>query len=154
MQAFELLKTLMCQWPVLAQPNYSKPCIIHTDMSGYGVGAILLQEGDTNPEHPHKFRLHPIAYYFATFIPAKRNYDIYELVDSTRCPACGLENKTVMHYLLKCAGYAHERWSLKEEANKLSLRINLESLLGNLDLTIPLANFIDTTHRFKPAAAS
>jgi hypothetical protein len=51
-----------------------------------------------------------------------------------------------MHYLLECAGYAYERWTLKEEANKLSIRISLETLLGNPDLTISLANFIDSTH--------
>jgi RNase H-like domain found in reverse transcriptase len=78
MNAFELLKTLMCRRPVLAQPDYTKPFILHTDTSGYGVGAILLQEGDPNPERPLKFRLHPIAYYSATFLPAERNYDIYE----------------------------------------------------------------------------
>jgi Reverse transcriptase (RNA-dependent DNA polymerase)/RNase H-like domain found in reverse transcriptase len=71
MNAFELLKTLMCRRPVLAQPDYTKPFILHTDASGYGVGAILLQEGDPNPERPLKFRLHPIAYYSATFIPAE-----------------------------------------------------------------------------------
>jgi RNase H-like domain found in reverse transcriptase len=78
MKAFELLKTLMCRRPVLAQPDYTKPFILHTDALGYGVGAILLQEGDPNPERPLKFRLHPIAYYSTTFIPAERNYDIYE----------------------------------------------------------------------------
>jgi RNase H-like domain found in reverse transcriptase/Reverse transcriptase (RNA-dependent DNA polymerase) len=78
MNAFELLKTLMCRKPVLAQPDYTKPFILHTDASGYGMGAILLQEGDPNPERPLKFCLHPIAYYSATFIPAEWNYDIYE----------------------------------------------------------------------------
>jgi RNase H-like domain found in reverse transcriptase len=76
--AFKLLKTLMCRRPILAQPDYTKPFILYTDTSGYGVGAILLQEGDPNPEHPLKFCLHPIAYYSATFIPAEWNYDIYE----------------------------------------------------------------------------
>jgi transposase InsO family protein len=76
--AFELLKTLMCWKPVLAQPNYSKPFIVHMDTSAYGVGAILLQEGDTPPHNPHKNFLHPIAYYSASFIAAEQNYDIYE----------------------------------------------------------------------------
>jgi RNase H-like domain found in reverse transcriptase len=48
------------------------------DASAYGVGAILLQEGDTNPKNPHKNFLHPIAYYSASFIAAEQNYDIYE----------------------------------------------------------------------------
>src|SRR5712675_2092182 len=76
--AFEMLKRLMCSKPVLTQPQYDKPFIVHTDASAYGVGAILLQEGDINPQKPSKPRLHPIAYYSATFTPTERNYDIYE----------------------------------------------------------------------------
>ena len=78
-RAFELLKTLMCRRPVLAQPNYNKPFVVHTDASAYGVGAILLQEGEIPPNiKTSKPLLHPIAYYSATFIQAERNYDIYE----------------------------------------------------------------------------
>jgi RNase H-like domain found in reverse transcriptase len=42
------------------------------------VGAILLQEGDTPPQDPHKNFLHPIVYYSVSFIAAEQNYDIYE----------------------------------------------------------------------------
>jgi len=76
--AFETLKKLMCSKPVLTQPQYDKPFVVHTDASAYGVGAILLQEGEINPQKPLKPRLHPIAYYSATFTPTERNYDIYE----------------------------------------------------------------------------
>jgi hypothetical protein len=41
------------------------------------VGAILSQEGETNPQ-TKKLIQHPIAYYSFTFILAERNYDIYE----------------------------------------------------------------------------
>jgi hypothetical protein len=45
----------------------------------YGVGAILSQEGDINPQKPiKKPKLHPITYYSATFIATKRGYNIYE----------------------------------------------------------------------------
>jgi len=77
-KAFETLKRLMCSKPVLTQPQYDKPFIVHTDASAYGVGAILLQEGEINPQKPSKPRLHPIAYYSATFTLMERNYDIYE----------------------------------------------------------------------------
>jgi len=61
------------------QPQYDKPFVVHTDASAYGVGAILLQAGEINPKKPSlKPRLHPIAYYSATFTPPERNYDIYE----------------------------------------------------------------------------
>src|SRR5712675_654391 len=75
---FETLKKLMCSKPVLTQPQYNKPFIVYTDTSAYGVGTILLQEGEINPQNPSKPRLHPIAYYSATFTPMERNYDIYE----------------------------------------------------------------------------
>jgi len=78
MTAFETLKRLMCSKPVLTQPQYDKPFIVHTNASAYGVGAILLQEGEINPQKPSKPHLHPIAYYSATFTPTERNYDIYE----------------------------------------------------------------------------
>jgi len=77
-KAFETLKWLMCSKPVLTQPQYDKPFVVHTDASAYGVGAILLQAGEINPKNPLKPRLHPIAYYSATFTPTERNYDIYE----------------------------------------------------------------------------
>jgi hypothetical protein len=77
MKAFETLKTRMCQRPILRQPNYSLPFFLATDASAYGVGAVLLQEGETNPR-TNKPIQHPIAYYSATFSPAERNYDIYE----------------------------------------------------------------------------
>ena len=41
-KAFETLKTLMCSKPVLTQPQYDKPFVVHTDASAYGVGTILL----------------------------------------------------------------------------------------------------------------
>jgi len=78
MKAFETLKMLMCSKPVLTQPQYDKPFVVHTDASTYGVGAILLQEGEINPQKPSKPHLHPIAYYSVMFTSTERNYDIYE----------------------------------------------------------------------------
>ena len=76
--AFETLRNQMCNKPVLRQPNSTKKFTVHTDASAYGVGAILLQEGEPNTSNPSKPCLHPIAYYSATFTPTERNYDIYE----------------------------------------------------------------------------
>jgi len=85
--AFEELRDKMCSKPVLQQPNFNKRFYVQTDASAHGVGAILSQEGgsdpDTEPEtdikpKTRKPKLHPIAYYSATFTPTERNYDIYE----------------------------------------------------------------------------
>src|SRR6267154_2509743 len=77
MKAFETLKTIMCQKPILRQPDYKDPFFLFTDASAYGMGAVLSQEGETNPR-AKKPTQHPITYYSSTFILAERNYDIYE----------------------------------------------------------------------------
>jgi hypothetical protein len=76
-KAFETLKEHMCQNPILCQPDYTKPFFLATDVSAYGVGAVLLQEGDKHPRKTSPTK-HPIAYYSATFTPTECNYDIYE----------------------------------------------------------------------------
>ena len=76
-RAFETLKTLMCSRPILRQLDYTKQFLLATDASAYGVGAVLLQEGEIHPR-TKKPTQHPIAYYSATFTPTERNYDIYE----------------------------------------------------------------------------
>jgi hypothetical protein len=78
--AFNLLKALMCEAPVLIQPNFEKKFFLQVNASAYGMGAILSQEGEiTNPslEKQRKPALHPIVFYSATFTPTERNYDIY-----------------------------------------------------------------------------
>ena len=41
--AFDTLKSLCCQAPILAYPNYNLPFILHTDSSLEGLGAVLYQ---------------------------------------------------------------------------------------------------------------
>jgi hypothetical protein len=67
----------MCAKPVLRQPDYNKTFTLSTDASGYGIGAVLAQEGSTDPR-TNKPRMHPVAYYSAMFTPTERNYDVYE----------------------------------------------------------------------------
>ncbi len=52
------------------------------DASNHGIGAILSQEGEeeasvalTKGTMP---KLHPVAFYLATFTPTQQKYDIYE----------------------------------------------------------------------------
>ena len=76
-KAFEHLKSLMCTKPILWQPDCTKPFFLTTDVSTYGMGAVLSQEGELNP-WTQKPMLCPIAYYSNTFTPAEQNYNIYE----------------------------------------------------------------------------
>jgi len=45
-RAFKELKTRMCATPVLSQPNSEKKFFLQVDASGFGMGAVLSQEGE------------------------------------------------------------------------------------------------------------
>jgi hypothetical protein len=60
--AFNAIKKLLCEAPVLAYPNPDLPYEIISDASITGCGAILVQEG------------RPIAYFSSRYSPAERNY--------------------------------------------------------------------------------
>ena len=70
-RAFDTLIGLMAARPILLQPNFDKQFVLQTDASVLGVGAVLLQRGDTK-------KLQPVEFFSATFTPTERNYDIYE----------------------------------------------------------------------------
>ncbi len=77
---FEELKTWMCCSPVLTQLDFNKKFYLQTDASAYGVGVVLLQEGDLTPRLAKRTKptLYPTTYYSAMFTPTECNYDIYE----------------------------------------------------------------------------
>jgi hypothetical protein len=45
-KCFENLKNIMSTTLVLETPDFSKPFIIECDMSGLGIGAISMQDGN------------------------------------------------------------------------------------------------------------
>jgi len=52
--AFEILTDKMVSKPVLQQPNFNKTFYLQTDVSKYGVGVVLSQEGETKQSTPRK----------------------------------------------------------------------------------------------------
>lgn len=64
--AFEQLKMVMTQAPVLALPSFSKEFTIETDASGTGWSAVLQQDG------------HPIAYLSKSLSPRHQALSTYE----------------------------------------------------------------------------
>ena len=71
-QAFEHLKQLCSQTPILAYANYTKPFKLHTDASENGLGAVLYQKQDDGTDCV-------IAYASWTLSKSERNYDAHKL---------------------------------------------------------------------------
>ena len=70
-KAFDTLRTAFSSRPVLGIPDVAWPFSIMTDASLFAAGVVLLQD-DTNGD------AHTCSYFSKTFIPAERNYDIYD----------------------------------------------------------------------------
>jgi hypothetical protein len=70
-EAFDTLKQAFTSYPVLIQPDFSKPFILETDASGFALAAILSQYGPDN-------RLHPVAFFSRKMNPAERNYPVHD----------------------------------------------------------------------------
>ena len=71
-QAFEQLKQLCSQTPILAYANYKKPFKLHTDASEKGLGAVLYQKQYDDADCA-------IAYTSHTLSKVERNYDAHKL---------------------------------------------------------------------------
>ena len=73
MDAFERIKSALCESPVLRHPDFTLPFILQTDASGFGLGAVLSQEfKDDNPGE------HPVAYASRTMKDAETRYSAFE----------------------------------------------------------------------------
>jgi hypothetical protein len=68
--AFDSLKQSMAAAPMLITPDNSKPYVLHTDASGYAVGATLSQETERG--------LQPVAFMSKKMNAAQRNYAVHE----------------------------------------------------------------------------
>ena len=71
-QAFEQLKELCSQTPILAYANYKKPFTLHTDASERGLGAVLYQKQDDGTDCVIAFASHTLS-------KLVKNYDAHKL---------------------------------------------------------------------------
>ena len=65
--ALQALKDMLCTYPVLAAPDFTKPFKLAVDASDLGSGAVLFQEDDGGYDHPvsytsKKFDRHQLNY--------------------------------------------------------------------------------------------
>ena len=69
-QSFVGLKAAMQTAPVLALPDLSLPFVVHTDASGFAVGAVLMQDQGKG--------LQPIAFLSKKMLDAETRYPVHE----------------------------------------------------------------------------
>ena len=70
-QAFEALKVVLCQSPVLKNPDFTREFILQTDASNRGVGAVLSQLDEEGRDRP-------IAYFSRKLLPREERYSTVE----------------------------------------------------------------------------
>lgn len=87
-RAFADLKGALCKGPVLQSPDFTKPFTVHTDASGVGIGAVLLQgEGEDQ---------RPVAFISRKLFPRETRYAAVEL----ECLAVKFALDSFKYYLL------------------------------------------------------
>ena len=69
-KAFSSLQDYLLKRPILRLPDHSKPFILRTDASNFGLGAALMQK--------HEEKLYPVAYASKKFAPAETRYSTLE----------------------------------------------------------------------------
>ena len=69
--AFSLLKSRFCSSPVLSFFDFTKPAILETDASDYGIAAVLSQYSPDGT-------LHPVAFHSRQLSSAEINYDTHD----------------------------------------------------------------------------
>jgi hypothetical protein len=67
---FQWLKDACASDLVLHTPDWTKQFILETDVSGYALGAVIIQEFDDN--------VHPIAFHSWRLQPAEKNYNTHD----------------------------------------------------------------------------
>ena len=71
-------------------------------------------------------------------------------VDSVSCLSCRAINETVWHFLLICPGYTYEQWALEARLREKHKHLIYNNILDNVGFFVPLANYINASHRFSP----
>ena len=103
--AFEKLKKLVCDKPVLLMPNLENPFELEVDASSFAIRATLNQQDERQ-------RWHPVAYFSETLSEAERNYNVYDRELLTIV-------KSLRHWRVYLAGAPHQIVIHTDHANLL-----------------------------------
>lgn len=125
--AFEALKVAMCNTPVLALPDFSRPFGIRMDASDYGIGGVLFQCDDSGTEHP-------VAYTGRSMNKNEINYPVREKELLAIIHAL----RTWRHYLLD------QPFSVETDHQ------SLEALLTQRTCTQRLARWLNFLSEYRP----
>ena len=71
--AFNNLKQVLCEPPVLKYPDFNKPFVLHTDASICGLGCAIFQRDE------YDGKLNPIAFGSRTLNQTERGYSTHKL---------------------------------------------------------------------------
>ena len=82
-------------------------------------------------------------------IPLNGYLHRFRRTDKANCPACGNEKESIAHFLLHCVNYDFERWALTQQAKKRRKKMTIETLLGDPEMALPVANYVHSTGQFK-----
>ena len=107
-KAFIELKEVLTRTPILVMPDWTKPFILQTDVSAFGLGNIVSQIDGTWKEHL-------IAFASKKFLQSERNY-----------------SATEREALAIVQGVKHFRTYLPESKFTIETDHNLLTQLGNL----------------------
>ena len=70
-KAFDKLKAILYNSPVLIAPNFNIPFKLYVDASDIGAGGVLMQEDDSSIDHP-------VAFFSKKFNKHQKNYSTIE----------------------------------------------------------------------------
>ena len=87
--SFEVLRKTLCKHPVLLCPDFTKPFVLQTDASGYGLGAVLSQSDAENA-------VKPVVFISRKLLPRELHYATIE----KECLAIKWALETLQYYLL------------------------------------------------------
>ena len=72
-ESFEILKEKLTNAPIIKYPNWDKEFILHTDASGFALGEVLSQKGESEKDE------HVIAYASKSLTESERKWSTTEL---------------------------------------------------------------------------